>query len=43
MKKYLENSIYEFIPLFNIDYTIKKNIISCCFIDYEYIYRGWRK
>jgi hypothetical protein len=29
--KYLENNICEFTPLFNIDYTIKKNIISCCF------------
>ncbi len=31
MKKYLENSICNFTPLFNIDYTKKKNIISCCF------------
>jgi hypothetical protein len=31
MEKYLNNSICNFTPLFNIDYTIKKNIVSCCF------------
>jgi hypothetical protein len=31
MTKYLENPICEFTPLFNIDYTKKKNIISCSF------------
>lgn len=31
MKKYLENPICNFTPLFEIDYTEKKNIISCCF------------
>ena len=31
MNKYLENPICEFTPLFNIDYSKKKNIISCSF------------
>jgi hypothetical protein len=31
MKKYLNNTICDFTPLFNIDYTIKKNLVSCCF------------
>jgi hypothetical protein len=31
MKKYLDNQICYFTPLFNIDYTHTKNLISCCF------------
>jgi hypothetical protein len=38
MKKYLENSICNFKPLFNIDYTIKKNIIACCFFKRSGLY-----
>ena len=28
--KYLDNPICNFIPLFDIDYTIKKNLITYC-------------
>lgn len=35
MTNYLENSICEFTPLFDIDYTKKKNIISCSFFKIE--------
>ncbi len=35
MTNYLENSICEFTPLFDIDYTNKKNIISCSFFKIE--------
>ena len=44
MKKYLENSICNFTPLFKIDYTIKKNIIACCFFKrYNSYYKDFSK
>ena len=44
MKKYLENSICNFTPLFEIDYTIKKNLISCCFFKrYNLYYKDFSK
>ena len=41
MKKYLENSICNFTPLFEIDYTKKKNIISCCFFKRKNYYKDF--
>lgn len=43
MEKYLENELVEFIPLFNIDYTIKKDLICSCFFKLEISYKNFDK
>ena len=41
MVKYLENNLVEFIPLFNIDYSIKKNLICGCFFKLTESYKDF--
>jgi hypothetical protein len=39
-REYLKNDICEFKPLFNIDYNVKKNILSTCF--FKMVNSGYR-
>jgi len=41
MEKYLQNELVEFIPLFNIDYNIKKDLLSCIFFKLEESYKDF--
>ena len=41
MKKYLQNDLVEFIPLFNIDYNNKKNLLCGVFFKVKESYKNF--
>ena len=43
MEKYLENNLVEFTPLFDIDYTKKKDLICSSFFKLETSYKNFDK